>query len=168
MKKAIVVLSAIIVALSAGIVFYVAGCRDQADEIPPDSFRLRTNTLVDSSDMLVRKVRIEAHGTRIVKVTEEGDSSTATIGPVRNADFMVAEIVFVAALLKTPESTNMIKWLIQIQGQGVTVGGPSTHQVEVDSLADVLDLQVDQGLHLLAEDIAIGTFRGRPIVLSVE
>jgi len=81
---------------------------------------------------------------------------------------MAAEIVFVAALVKTSESANMIKWLIQIKGQGVTVGGPSTFPVEADSLADVLQLKFDQGFHPLGQDIAIGKFQGEPIILSVK
>jgi len=113
-------------------------------------------------------VIIEAPGKRTVKVTKKGGLSEATIEPVPNTDLMVADIVFVAAIIKTSESASVIKWLIQTKGQGVTIGGPSTFLVEVESLADVLQLKFDQGFHPLGQNIEIGKFQEEPIVLSVE
>ena len=157
MKKAIVLLT--VTAIICGI-----GCKDQADQIPPDSLRATVQNLVESNDMLVKYVIIQATGERTIKV----NGKKATIEPASNTDFMVAEIVFVATLVKSSESANIVKWLIQVKGQGVGVGGSTAFSVEAESLDDVLELKFDQGLYPLGQDITIGKFREEPIILSVK
>ena len=157
MKKAIVL-------LTVTAIICCTSCKDQADQIPPDSFRATVQNLVKSNDMLVKHVVLQATGERTVKV----NGKKATIEPTLNTDFMTAEIVFVATLVKSSESANMIKWLIQIKGQGGGVGGSSTFPIEAESLDDVLELKFDQGLYPLGQDITIGKFREEPIILSVK
>ncbi len=154
--------------LAIAVIPCVTGCGDQANQIPPNSFRATVKNLVEGSDLLVKHVIIEATGTRTVKVTEKGGLSEATIEPAQDTDLMRAEVTFVAALVKTSESGNMIKWLIQVKGQGVTVGGPSSFHVEAESLSDVMQLELDQEFHPLGQDIVIGKFQGESIVLSVK
>jgi len=161
MKKAFALLSIVVV-------LCVTGCRDQSNQIPPDSFRATVKDLVEGSDLFVKHVIIEAPGKKTVKVTKKGGHSEATIEPAQNTDLMLAEVTFVAALVKTSGSATMIKWLIQIKGQGVTVGGPSSFPVEADSLSGVLQLKFDQEFYPLGQDIVIGKFQGESIVLSVE
>jgi hypothetical protein len=154
--------------LAIAVIPCVTGCRDQANQIPPNSFRATVKNLVEGSDLLVKHVIIEAPGKRVVKVTEKGRRSAATIEPAQDTDLMLAEVTFVAALVKNSESGNMIKWLIQIKGQGVTVGGPSSFPVEAESLADFIQLEFAQEFHPLGQDIVIGKFQGESIVLSVK
>ena len=161
MKSAFTLL-AIVVALC------ITGCRDQTNQIPPDSFRATVRDLVEGNNLLVKHVIIEAPGEKTVKVTEKGGQSEATIEPAQNTNVMLAEVTFVAALVKTSESETMIKWLIQIKGQGVTAGRPSSFSVEAESLADVLQLKFDQEINPLGQDIVIGKFQGESIVLSVK
>ena len=156
------------VLLAVAVILCFTGCRDQANQIPPDSFRATVKNLVESGDLLVKHVIIEAPGEKTIKVTKKGGHSEATIEPAQNTDLMLGEITFVAALVKTSESGNMIKWLIQIKGQGVTVGGPSSFPVEAESLTGVLQLKFDQEFYPLGQDIVIGKFQGESIVLSVE
>lgn len=154
--------------LAIVVVLCVTGCRDKTNQIPPDSFRATVRDLVEGRDFLVKHVTIEAPGKKTVTVTEKGGEQMAVIEPGQNTDLMLAEVVFVAALTKTSESGTMMKWLIQIKGQGVTVGGPSSFSVEAESLADVLQLELDQEIHPLGQDIVIGKFQGESIVLSVK
>ena len=150
------------------VIFCVTGCKDQTNHIPPDSFRATVKSLVERSDLVVKHVTVEASGKKEVTVSEKGGHDKATIQPGQNTDLMLAEVIFVATLIKTSESGTMIKWLIQIKGQGVTVGGPSSVSVEAESLADVLQLKFDQEFYPLGQDVVIGKFQGETIILSVK
>ena len=83
--------------LAIAVIPCVTGCGDQANQIPPNSFRATVKNLVEGSDLLVKHVIIEATGTRTVKVTEKGGLSEATIEPAQDTDLMRAEVTFVAA-----------------------------------------------------------------------
>ncbi len=158
--------------LATAVILCVTGCRDQANQIPPDSsqippgsFRVTVKDLVESDDLLVKHVIIEAPGERTVRIAGKG---RVIIQPAQNADLMLGEITFVAALVKTSESGNRIKWLIQIKDQGSSMRSASTSSVEAESLADILQLKFDQESYPLGQDIVIGKFQGESIVLSVE
>ncbi len=154
--------------LAIVVIICATGCTDQTNQLPPDSFRATVKYLVEGSGLLVKHVIIEAPCKKTVKVTQGRKHSEATIEPAQNTDLMLAEVTFVAALVKTSESGNMIKWLIQIKGQGVTAGGPSSFPVEAESLADILQLKFDQEFHPLGQDVVIGKFQGESIILSVK
>ena len=154
--------------LATLVIVGVTGCRDRGSQIPSDSFRATVKDLVESDDLLVKHVIVEAPGKRQVSVAEKGGLAEATIVPAQDTDLMLAEITFVAALVANPESGNTVKWLIQIKGKGVTVGGPSSFPVEHESLAGVLQLPFDEEIYPLGQDVVIGKFQGEPIVLTVK
>jgi hypothetical protein len=145
------------------------GCRESKDQIPEGSFRLTTVTVVDTKDIVVKQAIVEAVGKRSVKVTEEGGlSSVSNVEPLRDKKTMNVRIAFVASLIKRSDSPNIIKWLIQLESTGTTAGGPSTFQVEADSLDNILQLTLSDGVFPLGNDLVVGKFQGKPIVLLVE
>ncbi len=159
----------ILVMLTSLLVCLVSGCQESKDQIPDGSFRLTTETLVDTKDVVVIQAIIEAGGKRSVKVTEDGSlSSVSNVKPLRDKATMDVKIAFVASLIKRSDSANTIKWLIQLKSTGTTVGGPSTFQVEADSLDNILQLDLSDGVFPLGQDLVVGKFQGKPIVLLVE
>jgi hypothetical protein len=147
----------------------VSGCQESKDQIPDGSFRLTTETLVDTKDIIVKHVIIEAPGTRSVKVTEDGSlSSVSNVKPLRDTDTMNVKITFVASLIKRSDSAHTIKWLVQLKSRVATAGGPSTFPVEADSLDNILQLDLSDGVFPLGHDLVVGRFQGKPIVLLVE
>jgi hypothetical protein len=147
----------------------VCGCRQSKDPIPDGSFRLTTVTVVDTEDIVVKQAIIEAAGKRSVKVTEDGGlTSVSNVEPLRDKETMNVKIAFVASLIKRSDSPNTIKWLIQLKSTGTTAGGPSTFQVEADSLDNILQLDLSDGVFPLGHDHVVGKFQGKPIVLLVE
>ena len=154
--------------LLAVIVFCCTGCGNQGNQIPPNSFRAKVNHLVEGDDLLVTNLIIEAAGKRTITITTSTGKAVATIEPVQNAKLMHAEVTLVATLVKTSDSNSSLKWLIQIKGQGITVGGPATFPIETDTLAGVFEVKVDQEFHPLGKEIEIGKLQDKPIVLSVK
>jgi hypothetical protein len=155
------------------VILCVTGCRDQTNPIPPtpNSFRVTVNTIYESSDLLVKQAIIEAPGQKKVSITQK----TGTFGvrevwidPVQDTNPALAEVTFVAALVKTSKSANMIKLLIRIKGKIQSAGDPLTYPVKAENLSDILQLQFDQNTYPLGQDIVIGKFLGEPIVLSVK
>ena len=157
-----------LIILLAVIVFCCTGCGNQGNPIPPNSFRAKVNHLVEGDDLLVTNLIIEAAGERTVTITTKTGKSVATIEPVQNAQLMHAEVTLVATLVKTSDSKSSLKWLIQIKGRGITVGGPATFPIETDTLAGVFEMKIDQEFHPFGQDIEIGKFQENPIVLSVK
>jgi hypothetical protein len=150
-------------------IFMVSGCQESKDKIPDDSFRLAIDTLVDTKDIIVKHVIVEALGKRSVKVTEDvGLSSVSNVEPIRDIDTMRVDITFVATLIPRSGSPNILKWLIQLKSKNNTAGGPSTFQVEADSIGDIVQLDLQEGLYPLGQDLVVGKFQGKPVVLLVE
>ena len=147
----------------------VYGCQESKDQIPDGYFRLAIDTLVDTKDLIVKHVIVEAPGKRSVKVTQEGGhSSVSDVEPIQDIDTMRVDITFVATLIPISGSPNIFKWLIQLKSRSSTAGGPSTFEVEAESLDDILQLDLREGLHPLGQDLIVGKFRGEPIILLVE
>jgi hypothetical protein len=144
------------------------GCRESVEQIPEGSFRLTCQTLVDSKDLIVKHVIIEACGQRHVEVTQDGDHSSVSPLEPRDTDAVRVEITFVATLTTRSDAPNRIKWLIQLKSRNATAGGPSTFPVETESLDDILQLDLQDGLHPLGHDLVVGKFQGEPIVLLVK
>ena len=144
------------------------GCRESVEPIPDGSFRLTSKTLVDTKDLTVKHVILEASGERTVEVTEGGDHSSVSPLKSRDTDTVRVEITFVATLITRSDSPNMVKWLIQLKSRNATAGGPSTYPVETESLEDILQLDLQDGLHPLGHDLVVGKFQGAPIVLLVK
>jgi len=168
MKKMLILLSAVIV-------FFVAGCKEkeQVQQIPPGSFCVSIDDLYEGTDLLVKHVVIEAHGEKYVKISKKTGHGLIQVTPALDTELMVAEVVFVADLVKTSAPTNMLKLLIKITERrgistGNSVGGPNSFPVEAENLADILELTLSDGLHPLGQDIVIGKLQGEPIVLSVK
>ena len=175
MKKTLILLSAVIVFFVAGCKFFVAGCKEkeQVQEIPPGSFRVSIEDLYEGTDLLVKHFTIEAHGEKTVKISKKTGHGLINATPALDTELMVAEVVFVADLVKTSAPTNMLKLLIQITERrgistGNSVGAPNSFPAEAENLADILELTLSDGLYPLGQDIVIGKFQGEPIVLSVK
>jgi len=145
-----------------------SGCQESKDKIPDGSFRLTIETLVDTKDIIVKHVIVEALGKRSVKVTEDGDLSSISVKPFRDMDTMRLDITFVATLIPRSGSPKMVKWLIHLKNKNNWVGGPSTSQVEAESIGDILKLDLQEGLYPLGQDLVVGKFQEKPIVLLVE
>jgi hypothetical protein len=168
----------VVTVLGIVIIFCVAGCKDKTSPIPAQSFRVTTNNLIEGSDFLIKQVLIESHNDSTVNIREKGGGFdlTGTVKPMKNAntDLVFAELTFVAAIVKTPESGNIVKWLIKVNGQGIRAIGSSPYipieaqgQVEAASLNDVLQVKLDQEYYKRGYDIEIGNLQGKPLILSV-
>ena len=146
----------------------LASCRNEEKQIPAGSFKVQVETLVETKDVLVKHLRIEAPGKREVRLVKKDSRSKAVISPGQNQPNMHADIACVAVLIRSPNSQGTLKLLMQIKGQGVTVGGPSSGPVDADKVDDILQLKVDQDYYDLGDEIEIGSFQGDPIKLTVE
>lgn len=151
------------------VIFCAMGCENPADQIPPESFRVSAEDIVASSHLLVKKVIIEASGKRTVRIDDKGgNTGPVTVEAERNTDLVLAEVTFVAFLTPASESASSFWWMTQIEGSGSTASrGPSPFAVEAESLTDVLELKLEDGLHVLGQDILIGNFQEEAIVLAV-
>lgn len=147
----------------------VYGCQESKDQIPDGYFRLAIDTLVDTKNLIVKHVTVEAPGKRRVKVTQKfGHSSVSNVEPIQDIGTMRVDITFVATLIPRSSSPNMFKWLIQLKSRSSTAGGPSTFEVEAESLDDILQLELREGLYPLGQDLIVGKFQEEPIILLVE
>jgi hypothetical protein len=153
--------------LLAGAILF-AGCKKTGEQAPQNSFIMTLEDLVSSEQLVVKHLKIRANGKRTIKITEDRDSDEATIGPRPNASLMEADIVLVADLIKDfKQSGHMVKWLVQIKGFGVTVGGPSFFAAQGETLEQILTLDIREGTFPLGQDIEFGRLQDRPLVLSV-
>jgi len=146
----------------------VSSCREAPEPIPAGSFRLTAKTLVDTKGLVVKHATIEAAGERTIKVREDGSESSVSPLVQNDADMVRVEITFVATLVTSSDGPNMIKWLIQLKSRDATAGGPSTFPVEAETLDDILQLDLPDGTHPLNQDLVVGRFQGKPVVLSVK
>jgi hypothetical protein len=148
---------------------FVWGCQESNEQIPDGSFRLTIDNKVDTKDLIVKHVIVEALGKRSVKVTKHGgDSSVSNVEPFRDMETMRVEITFVATLIPRTGSPNMFKWLIQLKSKNSTAGGPSAFEVEAESLGNILQVDIQEGLYPIGQDLVVGKFQEKPIVLLVE
>ncbi len=163
MKSAFVLLAIVVISCATG-------CGDRADQIPPESSRVTVEEIVETRQLLVQQVLIEAAGKRRVRIDDMGGNiGPVTVEPEQDTGRILAEITFVAFLEEASESAGVFWWMTQIEGPGSTAArGPSAFPVEADGLTDVLRLGLEQGLYVLGQDVRIGRFREEPIVLSVK
>ncbi|MCG8460698.1 MAG: hypothetical protein MI919_30820, partial [Holophagales bacterium] len=144
MKRVFVLLAVIGAHLSSG-------CGEHNDQMAPDSYRVTVKEIVETSHLLVKQVVIEAAGTRTVRIEDKGgNTDLAATEPERTTGLSRAEVTFVAFLEPASESASTFWWKTQIKGQGTTAfRGPSAYPAEAESLTDVLELELEPGLHLL-------------------
>jgi hypothetical protein len=153
--------------LASTVVF--VGCKKTSEQVPQNSFVITVEDMVSREELVVKHLKIRANGKKTVRITEGGNLDEATIGPRPNASLMEADIVLVADLIKDfKQSGHMVKWLVQIKGFGVTVGGPSFLAAHGETLEKILTLDIEEGTFPLGRDIELGRFQDRPLVLSVK
>jgi hypothetical protein len=134
--------------------------------IPPDCFRVSFRDVVESDNLVVKQMLIEARGKRKIEVRQAGAVRSATLEPSRDEEFMRGEITFVADLFLQGENSRRIKYLAQIKGPGVTVGGPSSFPVKAEELSDILSIHFE-GIWPLGQEFVIGNLLHEPIMLRV-
>jgi hypothetical protein len=156
----------------------LAGCKGSAtgkpkgsgNDIPPNSCRVTVEDLVDQGNLFVKHITLTAHGERWVRVTEEASVHEAKIEPDHKTALMSADVVLVANLFSSTESSkSQLTWLVQIKGRGVTVGGPLRIEVPFGKkLSEVVSVDIAPGDHPVGQDIPLGTVLDRTLILKVE
>jgi len=147
-----------------------AGCKHKQERIPIGSFRADVENLVDDDLILVKHVTLTAHGKRAVSVSEEAGVDKATIEPDPQTGLMTARVIFVADLIKLRTSSeNLLRWLVRVKTNQVTVGGPALSPVgSAGKLQEVMALKIESGIYALSQDIELGNIQGRKLTLRVE
>lgn len=156
----------------------LAGCKDygtdkakdSGTDIPPNSCRVTVEDLVDQGDLFVKRLTLTAHGERWVRVTEKAGVDEAKIEPDDKTGLMSADVVLVADLFSSTESSkSQLTWLVQIKGRGVMVGGPLRIEVPFGrKLSEVVSVDIAPGDRPLGQDIRLGTVLDRTLILKVE
>jgi hypothetical protein len=151
-----------------GICFFL-GCRESEEQVLDSSYHITANKLIDQKDLFVQHVIIEAIGERTIQLNPEGQLfRRGIVRPDPNTNKLRYELLFVATLIKSPDSTNTIKWSIQGKGPNSTAYHPVTFEVEAHKLSDVLKMELSDASHPYKQELALGKFLKDPIVLLVE
>ncbi len=112
------------------------GCAKSGDNASPTSFRVTSHRLIDTKDVLVHHVTIEAPGERFVRVNAEGEVfCQTTLKPEGNDSTLKFELIFVAVLIKKADSPNVMKWYMQVKLSGSTLGHPEMIESEAQTFS---------------------------------
>jgi hypothetical protein len=145
------------------------GCAKSGDNASPTSFRVTAHRLIDTKDLLVHHVTIEAPGERFVRVNAEGKLvCQSTLKPVGDASTFRLELTFVATLVKRPDSPNIMNWYMQTKWSGNTIRCPEMIETEAETLSELVQLNMFEGSHSFGQDFVLGEFKNEPIVVLVK
>ncbi len=151
-----------------GICFYL-GCRESEEQVLDSSYHITANKLIDQKDLFVQHVIIEAIGERTIQVNAEGQLfRRGIVRPNPNTNNLRYELLFVATLINSSDSTNTIKWFIQGKGPNATTYHPATFEVEAHKLSEVLRVDISDASHPYDKELVLGEFLKDQIVLLVE
>ena len=154
--------------LCLGLCFNV-GCQQPEEQVLDTSYHVTATKLIDQTDLFVQHVIVEAIGERTIQVNAEGQLfRRGNVRPDPNSNKLRYELLFVATLIKSSDSTNTIKWSIQGNGPNSTTYHPATFEVEAGKLSDVLKMELSDASHPYKQELALGKFLKDPIVLLVE
>ncbi len=155
--------------LICAVICICLGCQKSEDNTPATSFRIITDKLIDTKDLVVHHVTIEAPGERYVQVNAEGELfCKSTFKPVRETNTLRFELTFVATLIKRPDSPNVMKWYMQAKCDGNTIGHPDLIETEAQTLSELLKLNMFEGSQSFGQDLVLGEFKKEPIVVFVK
>jgi hypothetical protein len=149
------------------------GCQESEDNVPATSYRVKADKLVDSEDFVVWKVDVEASGERDVQVhLGEGQLLKWNCMPDRDTNIAHFDVILVAHIDERYDSTNIVKWFIQIKdGGGSTVcydnEDEETIEIKTGNLEEVIDLKILEGISDFGEELVLGKLQKQPIVILV-
>jgi hypothetical protein len=145
------------------------GCQKPEEQVLDTSYHVTATKLIDQKDLFVQHVIVEAMGERIVQVEAEGQLfRRGIVRPDPDTNKLRYELLFVATLIKSSDSTNTIKWSIQGKDPISTAYHPATFEVEARKLSDVLKMEISDASHLYKQELVLGELLKDPIVLLVE
>ena len=145
------------------------GCQDAEDNTSAMSLRITADKLVETEGFAVLHAAIEAPGERYVRVSVNGKIlCESSFKPTHHTNTLQLEIVFVATLIKTAGSPNMIKWFMQAEYGGVGIAHPEMTETEAQTLSEILTLNTLDGPSHLGKDVVLGEFQKAPIVVFIE
>ena len=145
------------------------GCRESEEQVLDTSYHVTATKLIDQTDLFVQHVIVEAIGKRTIQVNAEGQLfHRGIVRPDPNTNKLRYELLFVATLIKSSDSTNTIKWFIQGKGPIATSYHPATFEVEARKLSEVLRMDVSNASHPYDQELVLGKFLKDQIVLRVE
>ena len=151
-----------------GICFYL-GCRESEEQVLDSSYHITANKLIDQKDLFVQHVIVEAIGERTIQVNAEGQLfRRGIVRPNANTNNLRYELLFVATLINSSDSTNTVKWFMQGKGPNATTYHPATFEVEAHKLSEVLRMDVSDASHPYDQELVLGKFLKDQIVLLVE
>jgi len=142
-----------------------------AENILATTFRVSAKKLVDTEELAVFRVNIEATGERNVQVSAQGRVFCEGLcGPEPKTNTLQYEVILVAALIKRSGSSNLVKWFMQTEGGGSKISrpNPETIETEVEAISEILKLKTLQGTASFGNDLVLGEFKNEPIVVSLK
>jgi hypothetical protein len=158
----------------------MAGCSGRPSSAGSKGVEVKTEVLSDvSAGMKVVEVNLSsAEGYRVtVEDAQGGDRDSAQIS--RSASIsaakagatpVVGRVLIVADLVTLEESDHdVLSWLVQISGGGVTVGGPSQVPVPKGSkLTDLVEILATDGVMARGQSQDLVRVKDRVFLMTVE
>jgi hypothetical protein len=145
------------------------GCQKSDDTVSSTSFHVKSEELINAEDHVVLHVVIEAPGERYVQINVDGELfCKSTFKPQGDTNTLQVELTFVATFIKGSGTPNLIKWFMQFEAVGNTIGHPETIETKAETLSEVIQLKTFEGSGIFGQDLVLGKFNDEPIVVLVK
>lgn len=146
----------------------LTGCNPGEQRPLSGLYRINVERIAETDNLVILRLHLVFTGERRVSLYEEhGSNKTATISSDSDTGLAECEVLIVADVVNS-SSASFVKCLYQIQGKGVTAGGPTTHRVDAgQTLPELLHVHIKTGEYDLDSELDIVTFRGQRLRMKI-
>ena len=156
------------VILAAAGVAILSGCTGKAPPVTDGKVRIDVENTLETSDSRCVRLRLSFRGQKTVYVRQQGDSESAGIPPDAKSGIASCSVVILADGFDSSDGPRL-KWLHQIQGQGIVAGGPSILPVDqAHTIDEFVKIGLSSGEYDIGKEIAIAEINGDTLTLRVE